>query len=586
MADTERIARKLARAKWRHAALLSIVAAPAFGSAPESKAQVPTLVLLNGAVRIPEGWAEALAIRDGVIIATGSDKAIRAMVSDETQIVDLAGRTVLPGIHDMHVHALFAGIEMSQCQLRPGAPPKEIADAVKACVASAAPGDWIVGGNWVAAVFAPGAQTKAFLDSVAPDNPVLLNDEAHHSVWVNSKALEAAGITRLTPDPEGGVIERDEYGDPTGLLRESATILVESKAPAASEEKRKSALKRSTKEMLSYGITSFTDASIRDENIGIYSALFQSGDIKQRVRGCIVWESRIGAGEEAGFGPSERLVEFRTSYERPRFRLDCIKIFMDGVPTESRTGAMIDPYLDAEGAVGGERGMLMNDQHILNAAVARFDEAGLRIKFHAAGDRAVRAALDAVSFAREKNGWGGPMHHVGHSTLVSKADIPRGRQLSVAWEFSPYIWHPTPMVAVDIAKVVGESRMTRWMPIREALESGALVVAGSDWSVVPSVNPWLAIETMVTRESPGGSKAKQGEVERVTREEALKIMTANGAALMGHRDKVGSIEPGMLADIIVTRTNPYKSPIRKLHKTAVDMTFVEGELVFDRSPRY
>jgi predicted amidohydrolase YtcJ len=538
------------------------------------------LILANGQVKTPSGWAEAMAIRDGIIVAVGDSLTIEAMRDRETDVIDLGGDTVLPGLHDSHVHALFAGLEQFACGFEPGASPQAIAAAVAACVAQTAPGEWIQGGNWVAAVFEPGQQNKAFLDAVAPDNPLRLNDEAHHSVWVNSMALEIAAITRDTPDPEGGIIEHDASGEPNGLLRESAVRLVGRMVPPASETLRREALILSTNQMLSFGITSFTVASVRTPDIGPLSALSEEGLIKQRVRGCIVWAPEPEEVNSMG----EMLIAARGTYARPRFSPDCVKIFLDGVPTESHTGAMLEPYEDAKAAqsdVRPEKGLLLIPQDILDKAVTRFDAQGLHIKFHAAGDAAVRAAIDAVAVARDLNGSGGPLHHVGHSTFVALEDIPRVREVEMAWEFSPYIWYPTPMAAVDVFAAVGEQRMQRWVPIREAVDTGALVVAGSDWSVVPSVNPWLAIETMVTRQMPGGSEETLGLKESVTLEQAFRIFSENGARLMGHRDQVGSIEVGMRADVIVTETNPFEVPITDVHATKVRMTFIDGEKVFD-----
>jgi predicted amidohydrolase YtcJ len=552
----------------------------------QSNAQAPAqpenidLIMTNGQVKTPSGWVDALAIRDGIIVAVGEGKTISAKKSRETRIIDLGGATVLPGLHDMHVHPLFAGMEQFSCGFEPGASAQAISDAVAACVADKPPGEWIQGGNWVAAVFIRGQQNRTFLDEIAPDNPVILSDESHHSVWVNSAALELAGITRDTPNPQGGIIEHDAAGEPTGLLRESATWLVRQMIPLASDEARREALILATNQMLSFGITSFMIASVRIQDVGPLSALSEEGLIKQRVRGCIVW-----APEPADFNRvSETLIAERASYDRPRFSTDCVKIFLDGVPTESHTGAMLEPYEDArmdQGDDRPEKGMLLIPQDTLDQAVARFDRQGLLIKFHAAGDAAVRAAIDAVTAAREANGFGGPMHHVGHSTFVDMADIPRVRAAQMSWEFSPYIWYPTPIASVDVLAAVGEERMERWVPIRDALDTGALVVAGSDWSVVPSVNPWLAIETMVTRQKPGGSEQTLGEQESVTLDDAFHIMTGNGARLMGQRDKVGSIEVGMHADIIVTETNPFESPITQVHTTKVKLTFIAGEKVFD-----
>ena len=565
---------------------VATVCVPLALAEPAATAQVPTpsgnidLIMTNGQIKTPSGWAESVAIRDGIIVAVGAARTIEAMRDRETQVLDLGGDTVLPGLHDSHVHPLFAGLEQFACGFEAGASSQAIADAVEACAQEKQPGEWILGGNWVAAVFEPGQQNRAFLDAIAPENPVLLNDEAHHSVWVNSKTLELAGLTGDTPDPQGGIIERDGSGEPNGLLRESATDLVEKLIPPASEEARRKALILASNQMLSYGITSFTVASVRVPDIGPLSALSQAGLIKQRVRGCIVWAPKP---EEVNT-VSEALIAERGAYAGPRFSTDCVKIFLDGVPTESHTGAMLEPYEAAKSAGGDDRpekGLLLIPQDILEQAVTRFDRQGLHVKFHAAGDGAVRAAIDAVATAREINGFGGPMHAVGHATFVNLADIPRVRDVQMSWEFSPYIWYPTPIASNDIRAALGDERMKRWVPIKDALDTGALVVAGSDWSVVPSVNPWLAIETMVTRQKPGGSQERLGEQERVEIEDAFRILTENGARLMGQRDKVGSIDVGMRADVIVTETNPFDVPITRVHTTKVKMTFIDGEKVFD-----
>jgi predicted amidohydrolase YtcJ len=531
------------------------------------------MILHNGAVRTPTGWAAALAIRDGVIVAVGDDAATAPYRGTATRMVDLGGAAVLPGLHDMHVHAQFAGLEQSACGFPYGAKPDVIATKVKACATKAAPGEWIVGGNWVGAVFAKGQQNRQFLDRAAPDNPVLLNDEAHHSIWVNSAALRLAGVTRDTPDPAGGIIERDAKGEPTGLFRENAMRLVEKVLPEPGDAVKREALTLSTNQMLSYGIIAFEDATVRKNNIATFAALAAQGKLKQYVRGCIVWAPGDKDGEE--------LIARRAEYARGRFSTNCVKIFMDGVPTESHTAAMLAPYEPSDKHAHGGTGMLLIPQPVLNKAVADFDRMGLHIKFHAVGDGAVRAAIDAVEHARTINGRGGSSHELGHNTFVDMADFARARDLGLTWEFSPYIWYPTPITSVDIQRAVGDERMRRFIPIRDALDSGANVVAGSDWSVVPSVNPWLAIETMVTRQSPGASGPAIAPDERVTLDQALTMFTSNAARLMGYRDKTGSIETGMRADIIVTRQNPYKEPIGRLHATQVLMTFIDGEKVFD-----
>jgi predicted amidohydrolase YtcJ len=561
-------------------AVASLVTATALSAPPAAEhpaAHAADLLLTSGRIYTPSGWAQSLAVRSGTIVAIGETATVDRIRGPNTRVIDLKGGAVFPGLHDLHVHSMFAGLEQFTCRIPPGALPAKIASAVKACVQGRKPGEWIIGGNWVAAVFAPSQINRAFLDRLAPANPVLLNDESHHSIWVNSTALRLAGITRDTPNPAGGIIERDAKGEPNGLLRETATALVESIVPPASDALKRDALVLSSRQMLSYGITSYTEATVRAHEIATFAALSAEGVLKQRVRGCIVWAP--------GDADGERLIAERASYARPRFATDCVKIFMDGVPTESRTGAMLQPYVNhAHGRGAPERGILMVPQNALNEAVTRFDRQGLHVKFHAAGDAAVRAAIDAVFAARGANGWGGSMHDVGHSTFVDSADIRRVREAHMAFEYSPYIWYPTPIAAVDVFNAVGAERMRRWVPIKDGLASGALVVAGSDWSVVPSVNPWLAMETMVTRQNPGGSTKTLGDEQRITLEQALRIFTANGALLMQQRDEVGAIEVGMRADLVVTEGNPFDVPITQVHATKVMMTFIDGDLVYEAAP--
>jgi predicted amidohydrolase YtcJ len=259
-------------------------------------------------------------------------------------------------------------------------------------------------------------------------------------------------------------------------------------------------------------------------------------------------------------------------------------MFLDGVPTESHTGAMLEPYVDSREDAADtrpKRGLLLVPQGELDAVVSHFDALGLALKFHAAGDAAVRAAINAVQAAHLTNGFGGPMHAVAHSTFVSPQDVPRVSSVQMAWEFSPYIWYPTPMVSVDIQKAVGDERMRRWMPLREAVDTRALVVAGSDWSVVPSVNPWLGIETMVTRQVPGGGRETVGASEAVSLDEAFRIFTLNAARLERQDYALGTIEVGKHADLVVTKENPWKIPVTSIHDVHVTMTFIDGEQVYD-----
>ncbi len=526
------------------------------------------MIFTDGTVLTPGGDADSLAIKDGVIVAVGSQQSVMALPHDGAKIVDLHGKTLMPGLYDSHVHLFYAGQDKLACRFPQGAGSAVILDAVRACAAKTRPGEWIIGGSWVGAAFKPGEQTAALLDKAAPNNPVLLNDESLHSIWVNSQALKLAGLSAQTADVEGGVIERDSKGMPSGVMRELATGLVESILPEASVAEQEKAVKVASDEMLSYGIVGLIDAGVRSSWIQGLSNYARSGQLKQYTRGCMVW-----GPNSAG---SEKLVPERLLYEGGRLKLDCIKLFMDGVPTESRTGAMLEPYAHSL----NEKGMLLIPQDELNELVANFDREGLHVKFHAAGDGSVRAAATAISYARDHNGFSGPRHDIGHNTFISPEDLPKAKAYNFTWEMSPYIWWPTPITSVDIATAVGPERMTRIWPVRDAIESQANVIVGSDWPVVPSVNPWIAFETLVTRQVPGATGEPINAGQRITREQALALLTRNGAAQMERLDRGGTIEVGKLADLIIVDHNPMTVPVGEIHNTKVLNTFIAGEEVY------
>lgn len=549
------------------------------GSAAAQPPQAPQadLILSGGQIRTPDGWAEALAIQNGVIVAVGTRAEVDAARHAATRVVDLDGAAVFPGLNDMHVHPLGAGLMQFQCLFPQGSTREQIAAAVGACAAERADGEWIVGGQWDAASFGPEPMDRAVLDAAAPNNPVALVDISAHSLWVSSRALELAGITAGTANPPGGVIERDADGRITGVLRESAGGLVRRMIPPTTPDQALQALRWSLDLMLSYGITSFTDALADEMALRAYAALADQGHLTQRVRVCMMWRGAAFGAVDSGT-PSH--VVQRNLYARERVSPTCIKLALDGVPTDGHTAAMVEPYED--GGQGGERekGLLMVPPATLDALLTELDAQGFTVKLHAAGDGAVRAGLDAIEAARRANGYSGQLHEVSHNSFVQPSDIRRARGIAATFEMSPYIWYPNPIIP-DIAKAVGAQRMQRWIPVKDAIDAGALVVAGSDWSVVPSVNPWLAIETLVTRQAPGGEGEPLGESQRITLEQAFELFTVNAARQLGARSRLGTIERGMLADLVVVDRNPFEIPITEVHAVEVLMTLIEGEVVYE-----
>jgi predicted amidohydrolase YtcJ len=555
----------------------------ASGASAQSVAAAPAadLILENGQFYTPHGFKEAIAVRNGLIDVVGTTDAVRARRDAHTKVIDLQGATVLPGLHDMHVHPGGAGLGNLQCRFPQGLTPKQLTDAVAGCVKKHAKGEWVVGGQWDAASFGKNGPHRSILDKISPDNPVALTDISGHSTWANSQALALANITKDTPNPPGGIIEKDAKGAPTGLLRESATGLVRRLVPPPTFEQQVAALDWALNTMLSSGITSFTDAGVDESGLKAYATLADEGKLKQRARVCIFWGRAFIDGRPSS---AETLIARRNFYARDRVQPDCVKIVLDGVPTDSHTAAMLEKYEPSPGKdePGRAKGLLMVSPEVLNPLVTRLDAEGLTVKFHAAGDAAVRAGLDAIAAARQANGMSGPHHDVGHNSFVNMDDIRRARGIAATFEMSPYIWYPNPIIP-DIRKAIGEERMKRWIPVKDAIDSGALVVPGSDWPVVPLVNPWIAIETLVTRQAPGGGGEELGAAEKITLEQAVNMFTVSSATQMGARNKSGTIEEGLFADLVVVDRNPFKIPVTQIHDTKVKMTVINGEVVYQAS---
>ena len=555
--------------------LVALMATTVVHAANLSEMNGARLILTNGKICTESATEEAVAIGErGIILAVGDVETINRYKRSTTQVIDLSGDTVLPGLHDIHVHPI-SGYQRG-CNFEQGSSLKKVQETIAECVKQSKKNEWITGGQWDADSLG-GMPDRKMLDKVSPDNPVVLRDISGHSTWANSLALKISGITGDTPNPKGGIIERDRDGNPTGVLREAAGRLIRSMEKPPTPEESQAALEWALNEMLSYGITSLTDAAVSGGLANMYASLADSGKLKQRVRLCFMWDPKNNFADV--------MIAERNIYSRDRICPDCVKIILDGVPTDSHTAAMLEPYEDTiEGRndEASRKGLLLVSTEELKKAVTRFDAMGLTVKFHAAGDAAVRQGLDAIKEARKVNGFSGLHHNTGHNSFIHMDDIRRARNIAATFEMSPYIWYPNPIIA-DIAKAIGPERMKRWTPVKDAIDGGGLVVPGSDWAVVPSVNPWIAIETLVTRQKPGGGGETLGESQKITLKQAIDLFTVNSAKQMGNSNKTGRIEPGMLADLIIVDQNPYEIPITEVHKTVVKKTIINGEVVYDRS---
>jgi predicted amidohydrolase YtcJ len=565
----------------RSVSLASLMVGVLLAGAAMAATDEADLILAGGEIRVPGGWAQSLAVRRGVIVALGTDAEIAPFRGERTRLIDLAGATVLPGLHDMHIHPMHSGLgRVYSCSFPQGSNAATVQEAVRGCIARRGKGQWIVGGQWDVASFGRTVPHRSVLDKVSPDSPVVLADISGHSSLANSRALVLAGITRATPDPAGGIIERDARGEPTGVLRESAAGLVRGLVPAYTHEQNVEGIAYTLRLTLAEGITSFTDAGGDIESARAFAELADRGVLKQRVRSCLGWKPPVFSAAAGREGMNA--ITMRNQFARERLKFDCVKVMLDGVPTSGHTAAMLEPYADAsvQRDAALARGISMIPQLELNRIVTNLDRQGLTVKFHAAGDAAVRSSLDAIEAARKANGFSGLLHDVGHNSFVHPSDIGRARALGATFEFSPYIWQPNPIIP-DIARAIGPERMSRWIPVKDAIDAGALVVPGSDWSVVPSVSPWNAIETLVTRQQIGGVGEVLAPQERITLEQAFDLFTVNSARQMGNANRTGRIEEGLLADLIVVDRNPFRIPVTDIHKVKVLRTLINGEIVYE-----
>lgn len=436
---------------------------------------------------------------------------------------------------------------------------------------------WIRGGGWTFTAFGTAMPTRELLDSVVGDRPVHLSVRDVHSAWVNSRALELAGIDERTDDPVGGRIERDANGRPSGVLHEQAMELVARFLPEPTMDDLRAALATAQRHLHALGITAWQDALVasyggQPDPLDVYLDGARSGLLTARVRGALGWDPDRGL-EQVG-----SLIERRERGRAGRFTAATFKIIQDGIP-ENGTAALTDPYLDKCGCPTANRGHSMVEPERLERAVTQLDAHGFQLHFHAIGDRALTEILDALEHARKTNGDTGLRHHIAHLQVVRPEDVSRFRALDVAANIQP-LWaaHDDQMDDLCIP-VLGEQRAAWQFPFGDLCRAGVTLAAGSDWGVT-SADPLLGIHVAVNRVLPEG----HGKREVFLPEQRLDLATAmraytSGSAYANHLDDTGSITVGNRADLVLLDRNPFDGPPEHIAHTRVLRTYIEGTLV-------
>ena len=516
-------------------------------------------------------WAGAVAVRGGRIVYVGPDSLPPGTIGPGTEVVDLAGKLLLPAFQDGHVHLIDGGVEQGDCDLTDASDADEVKAAVRAYAAAHPELRWIRGSNWELPYFPDGNPRKELLDSLVADRPAFLWAADGHSAWVNSRALALADLTRATPDPVNGRIERDpRTGEPTGTLRESAADLVERVIPPHTAAEVAAGLERAQPLALSFGITTIFSANTAEDDLRAFTEADRAGRLHLRVIAAMV-----ASGE--GDTMVARLHDWRARYATAHVRPTAVKLFQDGV-IESGTAALLAPYLDRH----GDAGQPVRDQATLDALTRALDRDGFQIHVHAIGDRAIRMTLDALERAAGANGPRDRRDAIAHLELIDPADIPRFRQLGVVANFEARWANGDEYLTRMTEPALGAAR-SRWLyPIASVVRSGAVVAGGSDWSV-SSLNPLEAIEVGITHREPGDTLTPPwNPAERVDLPTMVALYTIN-AAWAHHLDReTGSIEIGKLADLVLLDRNVFELPAWRIHEAKVVRTLFEGRTVFRR----
>lgn len=504
-------------------------------------------------------WAQAIGVTGDRISFVGSDEHVESHIGSNTRVIELNGAMVMPGIHDAHSHMIWGSADaLFACKLGFQADPTSIIKTLKECEKN------IPDSAWLSAVSAwseqfPGKRFhRSILDDAFPNRPVLIIEGSHHHVFVNSKALELAGITDETPDPFGGRIIRDEDGVATGELAENASVLAKKFLAPLTQEQLEQAVVEGTKLFSRQGITSTQEASATNNALLALKAVDGRGELRQRFATHIIWGSEAFSGSTNDI--LMQTIQNREKYKSQHIYPDFAKVWIDGTPTP--------PYF-TQGKINPKT-LEVDLKDILvppdefNDFMIEMDKAGVKTKIHVAGPGGAHVALDGIQAAREANPNSYLKHELAHTNIILPSDMDRMAELDIVGEMSPTIWHLYP-------PVLGFPPMPAW-PFDSLNQRGILMSIGTDWPVTNEPNVFPALQGLVERKSEG-LDLKTG----------IEMLTINGAKAVGWEKELGSIEPGKIANFIVLSQNLFEIPSSEIAHTKVLKTVFEGELVHNIS---
>jgi len=548
----------------------------------------PDLILTGGRVRAPadpSGFTEAIAITDGVISAVGSDADIRDLAGPETRVIDLAGRLALPAFGDAHVHAISGGLESLRCNLLGLKTRQQCLDTIAAYCAARPADAWVLGGGWSMEGFPGGTPAAADLDAVTGGRPAFIPNRDHHGAWVNTAALTLAGLSKDTPDPADGRIERYPDGSPTGTLHDGAMGLVARHVPANTASELRDGLAAALEYLHSMGIAHYQDACVGTAGeLGIsdtfttYQQAAADGTLTASVTGALWWDRHRGAAQY------EDLLTRREQARTGRFRATSVKLMLDGV-CETYTAAMGTPYLDGHGHATHNSGIFFIDPVELKDITKRLSGEGFQLHFHALGDGAVTAGLNALEELPAAEREAG-RHHLAHLQFIDPRDMSRFRELGAVANFQPLWAANEPQMLELTLPFVGPERAGWQYQIGGLAQLGTRIAFGSDWPVSsgdPIQEMHVAVNRVLSR-SLGRAGRPECE-EPFMPEQAIPVDAAvraftSGVAYVNHEEDVtGRLLPGMRADVVVLDQDLFTIPASDIGGTSVALTIANGQVV-------
>ncbi len=537
-------------------------------------ASEPDLILKNGRIwtgDTSQPWADAVAIRKNRIVAIGDNLQVAATAGPNTRVVDLNGRLTIPGFDDAHTHVIHGALRLLRADLAGSCTVADMQKRIRDFAAAHPKDPWIVGSGWAYSCFPNHAlPTRSDLDAAVSDRPAYITAEDGHTAWVNSKALQLAGINKATKYTGTGRIVTDAAGEPTGALSGGAMALVRKLVPDITHDRKLAALEQAIHTLSSLGVTSIENAGGDDETVTLLQELERQHKLNVRVT------VYMSVSPQSTPDVIDHVIELRQASRETMVHIAGVDVVLDG-QIEAHSAALLEPYSDAAGV----NAKPLWSQEALNEMVALCDSGGLQISEHAVGDRAVRMALDGYEYARRVNEVHDSRFRIEQAETIAPPDIARFAHLNVIASMIPV--HADPGAMDPWSRAVGPERLKLAFPWHSLEQAGARLVFGTDWPGAVSPDPIRGIHIAVNRQTVDGLP-KDGWVpaQRIGVEDALRAWTVNGAYASFSNRNGGKLRLGMLADIVVLSEDLLEVPPSQIWKAHVDITVFDGHIIYTR----